>query len=97
MLYKQDIPFIIVSPSTLKKFATGKGSAPKDHVMLEVYKEYNLTLLDNNIADAFIMGVIAFELLQPSDKITKPKQEVIELLTKQMNHGISKPVRTKKR
>jgi len=32
--------FIIVAPSSLKKFITGKGNAHKDLMMMTVYKKY---------------------------------------------------------
>jgi Holliday junction resolvasome RuvABC endonuclease subunit len=46
---------IIVPPTTLKKFVTGSGSAPKEQMILHVYKRWAYEAPDNNAADAFAL------------------------------------------
>jgi crossover junction endodeoxyribonuclease RuvC len=58
-LYESGLPFIVVSPNQLKKFATGKGNAQKSLVIREVYKKYNIDVKDDNQADAIVLAKIA--------------------------------------
>lgn len=48
-----------VPPTTLKKYATGRGNAKKAEIMLSVYKKWGVELLDDNLADAFVLSRIA--------------------------------------
>jgi crossover junction endodeoxyribonuclease RuvC len=46
-----------VSATSLKKFATGKGNAQKQAVMLEVYKRWEFDCgQDDNTADAYVLA-----------------------------------------
>jgi len=83
VLYLENIPFIIVAPTTLKKFVTGSGNAKKDVMLMEVYKKWKFTSPDSNIADAFGLAKIG-ENLNSTDKLTKQQLEVIKLLKKQL-------------
>lgn len=40
MLFEDGVPFALVPPPTLKKFATGAGNAPKDNVLMQVLKRW---------------------------------------------------------
>jgi crossover junction endodeoxyribonuclease RuvC len=82
-LAKEFIKFVIVAPSTLKKFVTGKGNAPKDLMLMEVYKRYGVTFTDDNLCDGFALAKVA-HVLTTGDKVTKFQQEVIDLLNKQV-------------
>lgn len=53
MLYKEDIMFVEVPPSSLKKFITGKGNGKKDLIMLGVYKLWDFDTDNDNEADAY--------------------------------------------
>ena len=86
-LYRSKCSFIVVAPTTLKKFITGKGNSPKDTMMMETYKRYGMTLTNNNICDAFCLAKCGESLLDKSHKpvkLTKPQQEVVELLKVQL-------------
>jgi Holliday junction resolvasome RuvABC endonuclease subunit len=69
----------------LKKFITGKGKGDKDMMMMEIYKQYGHEALDNNEADAFGLAACGLAVMgTPLKKITKPQEEVITLLKKQL-------------
>lgn len=71
---------IEVPPSTLKKFACGKGNAPKDMVAANLTKRYDVLFNSNDEYDAYglwRMGLIAEGLDTPQ---TKLQQEAIDKL-----------------
>ncbi len=78
------VDFVIVAPTTLKKFVTGKGNAPKDLMLLETYKRYKVDITNDNIADAYGLARIGEALLNPDTKLTEAQKEVVALLKKQM-------------
>lgn len=48
-----------VTPGGLKKYATGKGNAPKDAVLAAVVKRYpDIDITDNNVADAVVLAAM---------------------------------------
>lgn len=54
--------------SEVKKFATGKGNAPKEKVMMHVLKRFSHESQTNNTADAYVcaaMGLAIWNLLNP--------------------------------
>lgn len=62
-LYTGDCTAVIqVPPTSLKKYITGKGNAKKDLMLKEVYKKYNVDFFDDNIADAYALARMAYEL-----------------------------------
>lgn len=89
MLIMRDWPFVIVPPTSLKKFVTGKGNAQKDLVLLNVYKNWGGEITDDNIADAFGLAKIGEGLLSGGldDKLTKPQKEVINAVTGSNEYG----------
>lgn len=77
--------FIIVMPSTLKKFITGSGKGDKDMIMMALYRDYGHESLDNNEGDAYGLSVCGLAVLGKSlKKLTTPQQEVITLLKRQV-------------
>lgn len=78
------IPFVIVAPTTLKKFIIGKGVGPKDLMMLEVYKNFGVSFLDPDTCDAFALAQCGVALKGENRKrLTKPQEEVVNLLKMQ--------------
>lgn len=84
VLMKGKIPFVIVSPTSLKKFATGKGTADKNIVMMEVYKRWNFSPENSDVSDAFVLAQMGLALCrEPSQPLIKAQIEVINLLKEQ--------------
>jgi len=83
-LYNADVKFLIVAPTTLKKFLTGKGNCQKDLILLEVYKRYKEEFTDDNLCDAYGLAKIGEEVLSDDNsKLPQYQQEVTKLLKQQ--------------
>jgi crossover junction endodeoxyribonuclease RuvC len=84
-LARFEIPFMIIAPTTLKKFITGSGKGDKDKMMMSVYKNYGFEALDNNECDAASLAFCGLATSgNPVKKLGVPQQEVINLLSKQL-------------
>ncbi|MCK9369492.1 hypothetical protein M0R04_06130 [Candidatus Dojkabacteria bacterium] len=81
-----NIPFVLVAPTTLKKFAIGKGNAGKNEMMLSVYKRWEITLVNDNLADSYALARIGNALLGIDTELTKAQQEVLKLLKPQLQY-----------
>jgi Holliday junction resolvasome RuvABC endonuclease subunit len=62
-LWTQGIPFIVVPPTVLKAYVTGKGNAPKEQIIAHVLKRWGYEAVDNNDADAFALAQFAKDYL----------------------------------
>lgn len=72
---------LLVTPGQLKKFATGKGNAGKDEVMLSVSRRYpDVPVTDNNQTDALVLAAIGAAVMgEPfNGPLTLTQQEVVE-------------------
>lgn len=58
-LFTRGYVFAQYSPSSLKKFVSGKGNAGKDVVIKCVYQHWGHDLTDNNQADACVLAHMA--------------------------------------
>lgn len=58
LLFKENVPFIVVPPSTLKKFATGKGNADKREVAVAVARRWDVEGNEHEV-DAYVLYRIA--------------------------------------
>jgi crossover junction endodeoxyribonuclease RuvC len=54
-MWRKGVVVVELSPSTLKKFATGKGNAPKDQVLAAAIRRLGYQGHDNNEADALFL------------------------------------------
>ena len=81
-LYTNDFNYVIVTPSQVKKFATGKGNASKDNMILPIYKKWGYEHSSDNVRDAFVLAQIA-RATKTSVELTKYQKEVINSLKKE--------------
>lgn len=58
-MFRRGWKYIDVSPSQVKKFATGKGNAKKDDMVLPIYKRWGFEHPSDNVRDAFVLAHIA--------------------------------------
>lgn len=80
-LYKFDFDYEIVTPGQLKKFATGKGNASKDNMILPIYKKWGFEHESDNVRDAFVLAKIGQALNENTD-LLKYEKEVIKEMEK---------------
>lgn len=52
-LQRLNVPYVIVPPATLKKFATGRGNADKTAMAMAAYKRAGIEFDDDNQCDAW--------------------------------------------
>jgi len=57
-LYQRHVPWMVVNPSQLKKFATGYGNAPKPDMIVAAKTLMKLDTDDDNVADAALLGLV---------------------------------------
>jgi crossover junction endodeoxyribonuclease RuvC len=85
LLVDYNIPFIVVAPTSLKKFITGNGTAKKDVMLIETYKRYGVSILDDNLCDAYGLAQIGLAVFGKERKtLTQKQEEVLLLLKKQL-------------
>lgn len=70
-LFTANKPFSIVTPSQVKKYATGKGNSSKDNMILPIFKKWGFEHDSDNVRDAYVLAKIAFDL--KTDKETQLK------------------------
>ena len=76
--------FVIVAPTSLKRFATGKGNSEKDHMILEAYKKFGLDNIDNNVADSLFLASVASMLFGKEKPTNNFQKETLDSLKKQL-------------
>lgn len=69
-------PYLIVPPSVVKSFATGKGNAPKEVMLREVHRRWQYEAKDNNDADAYALARLGLEFNGPRSGWTKKAEEL---------------------
>lgn len=72
-----------VSPKSLKKFVTSKGSASKEDVMVAVEKQWGVVVNDDNLADAYGLARVAYEIAKPTS-VKRHQLDVLKTLLKEV-------------
>lgn len=65
-----------IPPMTLKKYATGKGTAKKQEMLMQMYKRWNVEFNDDNAADSYALARLAAGIA--SDAVEKAVVEQIK-------------------
>ena len=78
-LHTLGIPVVEVSPSTLKKFATGKGNATKPDMRMALYQRAGLDCRDDNQVDAWWLRQVGLHFTDHPDRIALPQAHTIAL------------------
>lgn len=80
MLYAYGKDWLEITPSQVKKFATGKGNSGKDLILQQVYKRWGQEFKTSDEADAFVLAKIGTIFLGHKEKLTKQQKEVINVV-----------------
>ncbi|MGC4106066.1 MAG: hypothetical protein QM753_06885 [Thermomicrobiales bacterium] len=70
---------LVMSPSALKKFATGVGSAKKADLRMALYKRAGLDVADDNQVDAWWLRQAGLHLLGDPAALPLPKDQLAAL------------------
>ncbi len=62
-LFLKNIRLISVAPNTLKKYVLGTGSAPKNKMILGVYKKWDIELDTDHEVDAYALAKLGQEFM----------------------------------
>lgn len=86
-LVQEKIPYLCVSPMSLKKFVVGtagsaKQKVTKDLVIKEIFKRFSIDVNDNNIADAVGLAFIGMALMNEWQPQIEPQRQVLDGLRK---------------
>lgn len=55
LLHDHGIPLVVVQPTSIKKYATGKGNAQKDDMVATAIRAFGFAGNNNNEADAYLL------------------------------------------
>lgn len=80
MFHEEKIKYIEAAPSAVKKFATGKGNAKKEDVVLSVYKRWGKEFETTDETDAFVLAKIGQAYMTGQEGLTAFQREVIDAL-----------------
>lgn len=75
----RDIKYIEVAPNALKKFASGKGTAKKDALAVEIYKRWGFEHHSDDVRDAYVLAQIA-RAVKLGTATAKYQQEVVQAI-----------------
>ncbi len=76
-------PFILVAPMTLKKFITGSGKSDKNVMLLETFKRYGESFLNDNESDSYGLAQIG-RLFCDDAQTTVSSKNLIALIGTQL-------------
>jgi Holliday junction resolvasome RuvABC endonuclease subunit len=62
-LLQLGVPYALITPATLKKFATGKGNATKPDMRVELLKRTGMDLRDDDQVDAWWLRAMGMQYL----------------------------------
>lgn len=78
LLFRRNLAFALIPPSSLKKYATGKGLATKPDMRMALYKRKNLDLVDDNLVDAWwLMAMAADHYGHPIVELPKTHRDAL--------------------
>lgn len=78
------IPFLIIPPSSLKKFIAGKGNAKKEEMMQATSERYGQKFTDDDLNDAYSLALVGETISCKLPVIDVKQKEVLTVLQKQI-------------
>lgn len=80
-LWRRGIQYVLVAPTTLKKFILGTGKGEKSFIIREVFKAYGLDARTDDEADACVLAHIGACLIGREEPRNKAQRDVLTTLT----------------
>jgi crossover junction endodeoxyribonuclease RuvC len=77
MLIERGYEYTEVPPTSVKKFATGKGNTKKDEMVLPIYKKWGFEHSSDNVRDAFVLAQMA-KGIYDSSNLTEYQKEALK-------------------
>lgn len=81
MLHIEKFGYSDATPSQVKKFASNKGNAKKEDLVLPLYKKWNYEHHSDNVRDALIMAKMAYYMYNPEGLLSY-EQDVLSKMVK---------------
>ena len=83
-LYRENINWIEVTPTQVKKFASGNGKCKKENMIIPILRHWGFEHDSNNVRDAFVLAQIA-RSTQVRTVNTKYQEDVIQVILESQN------------
>jgi crossover junction endodeoxyribonuclease RuvC len=80
LLLERGYEYTEVPPTSVKKFATGKGNTKKDEMVLPIYKKWGFEHTSDNVRDAFVLAQMA-KGIYDSSNLTEYQKEALKKVT----------------
>lgn len=88
LLKLKGFEYIVVTPSQLKKFASGKGNTKKENLVLPIYKKWGFEHESDNVRDAYVLARIG-EALNEDVELTNYQKEVVDVIKKDLKQNVN--------
>jgi crossover junction endodeoxyribonuclease RuvC len=82
-LYQLGVPYVVVTPMSLKKFVCGTAKAEKSMMIREVFRRWGVEAANDNEADAAALAHLGLVYYGQAEHQTLAQQEVIFRLKKE--------------
>lgn len=79
-LFDAGVPFVVVTPTQLKKFVTGSGGSTKEKVQEWIAKKWAVTLTQDDQADAYGLAQVA-RIYHTRQSTMRSELEVVQALS----------------
>lgn len=80
MLFVNHIDYLIVAPTTLKKFITGKGNAPKSKMEKEIFKRWKVELDTEHEVDAYALAKMGYFIMVKQNHVYSYQEEAMKVV-----------------
>ncbi|WP_028392741.1 crossover junction endodeoxyribonuclease RuvC [Bacillus cihuensis] len=81
LLHFEGFKVIEIPPTSVKKFATGKGNVKKDAMVIPIYKRWGFEHDSDNVRDAYVLARIA-EAINEDIETTAFQKDVLKKVNK---------------
>lgn len=76
-LYERGYEYTEIPPTSVKKFATGKGNTKKDEMVLPIFRKWGFEHTSDNVRDAFVLAQMAKGIYHSSE-LTEYQKEALK-------------------